>query len=81
MIVVNDTGVVVIAVAHFFLLDLEELWVRHGAGNKTRFVAIQELAGALEEVKARAVLFFHAFTGCDQVSYLAGTGKKTAWNV
>ena len=76
LIVANDTDVVVIAVAHFFLLDLEELWVRHGAGTKTRFIAVHELAGALEEVKARTVLFFHAFTGCDQVSYLA----KLAWS-
>ena len=37
LIIANDTDVLVIAVAHFFLLDLEELWVRHDAGTKTRF--------------------------------------------
>ena len=43
LIVANDTDVVVIVVAHFFLLDLEELWVRHGAGTKTRYTTYQAL--------------------------------------
>ena len=29
--------------------------------------------------KSRALLFFHAFTGCDQVSSFCNHGKKTAW--
>ena len=24
---------------------------------------------------------FHAFTGCDQVSFFSGTGKRTAWDI
>jgi hypothetical protein len=29
--------------------------------------------------KSRALITFHAFTGCDQTSSFASKGKKTAW--
>ena len=28
---------------------------------------------------ARLLLFLHAFSGCDTVSFFSGSGKKTAW--
>ena len=31
--------------------------------------------------RARALPMFHAITGCDTVSFFAGRGKKTAWDV
>ena len=30
--------------------------------------------------KSNALLFFHAFSGCDQVSSFSNRGKKTAWD-
>ena len=40
---------------------------------------MHEIANTLGPIKSRALLFFHAFTGCDQVSSFANRGKKTAW--
>jgi hypothetical protein len=45
-----------------------------------RYNAVHGIANSLEQGKARAILAFPVFTGCDTVSFFAGTGKKTAWN-
>jgi len=31
------------------------------------------------EEKSQALTFFHAFTGCDTVSFFSNRGKKSAW--
>ena len=33
------------------------------------------------EKKARGLLFFHAFSGCDQLSFFSHCKKKNAWNL
>ena len=44
-----------------------------------RFLAAHEMAVALGPNKCRGLPFFHAFTGCDNVSCFGGKGKTTAW--
>jgi len=63
------------------LLGLEELWLLFGTGKHRRYIAAQEIAKVLGSTWASAVRGFHAFTGCDTVSYLGSIGKKTAWSV
>jgi len=75
-----DTDVVVLAVAFFSRLDLEELWVAFGAGTAFRYIAIHEIAASLGQENCEAFLFLQAFTGCDQTSAFSGRGKSTAWN-
>ena len=41
--------------------------------------AIHEIATALGRQKCKALLFFHAFTGCDTTAFFKGVGKKKAW--
>ena len=41
--------------------------------------AIHEIATALGRQKCKALLFFHAFTGCDTTDLFSGVGKKKAW--
>ena len=33
------------------------------------------------DLSTKAVLFFYAITGCDTVSFFAGIGKKTVFNI
>lgn len=74
-----DTDVVVLAVASFHRLSLDELWVAFGVKKNYRLIPAHELATALGE-KANALLFFHAFTGSDTTSSFNGIGKVTAWD-
>ena len=59
-----DSDVVVLAVAFFSRLDLEEeLWIAFGAGKAFRFIAIYKIAASLGQEKCEALPFFHVFTG------------------
>ena len=73
-----DTDVVVIAVSTFQDLGLSELWITFGVGKHFRYIAAHEIASTLGQQKSRALLAFHAFTGCDQTSSFKHIGKKTA---
>ena len=75
-----DTDVVVIAVSTFQDLGLSELWIAFGVGKHFRYIAAHEIASTLGQQKSRALLAFHAFTGCDQTSSFKHIGKKTAWD-
>ena len=74
-----DTDVVVIAVSTFHRLCIDHLWIDFGTGKNRKLYAIHNIHSQLGQDKAEALLFFHAFTGCDQVSYFNSIGKKKAW--
>ena len=63
-----------ISIFHKLKDHLEELWIDFGIGKNRRFFG---------EGKALALPFFHAFTGCDQVSFMSFASKTNAckiWN-
>eukprot|EP00794_Sanderia_malayensis_P021193 gene21193-23274_t len=74
-----DTDVVIIAIAKFTFLALDELWIEFGAGKNRRWIPIHRIVEALGEEKCSALLYWHAFTGCDTVSSFAGKEKTSAW--
>ena len=81
MIRTVDTDVVVLAVASFGdICNLQELWIAFGTGKDFRYIPIHEIVSSIGPQKARGLLFFHAFTGCDTTAYFANYGKKSAWN-
>lgn len=77
----NDTDVVVLCISIAPLLSLEELWVSHGSAKQITYIPAHEIAEVLGREKASVLPLFHALTGCDTVSFFAGRGKKTAWDV
>ena len=74
-----NTDVVVIAIALFSKLSLKELWIEFGTGNNKVFYPVHVICNNLGNEKCKALLFFHAFTGCDQVSYFNICKRKAAW--
>jgi len=56
--------------------DEDELWVAFGTGKAFRYLPAHEISASLGPEKARALLMFHALTGCDTVSAFVGHGKK-----
>ena len=79
MIRTVDTDVVVIAISVIHKQDISSLWIAFGVRKNFRYIPVHENAVQLGPYKSRALLFFHAFTGCDQVSSFCNHGKKTAW--
>ena len=77
-----DSDVVVIALSVFHrILAISELWIEFGTGKNIRYIPIHQVASDIGLVKCQALLFFHAFSGCD-TSGSAGKGKKSfyeAW--
>jgi len=80
MIRTMDTDVLVLAIGTYSKLSLEELWVSFGTGKCLKYFSVHTIATRLGDDRARALPGFHAFTGCDQTSSIAGKGKKTAWD-
>ena len=74
-----DTDVVVISVAAFHQIQLSELWVAFGTGKHFRYLSVHDICKRIGPIKSQALLALHAFFGCDQTSFFAHRGKKTAW--
>ena len=77
-IVSSDTDVVVLAIAVYPDLNIDALSLAFGKGNNFQWMSIDDICKSLG-ARARALPFFHAFTGCDTVSAIVGKGKKPAW--
>ena len=71
-----DTDAVVLAVTSAQRLTAE-VWIAFGTGKCFRFIAAHEIARALGPDRCMALPMFHAFTGCDTVSFFRGRGKRT----
>ena len=80
MIKTVDTDVVVLAVALFAELNIKELWIDFGSGQNQAYYPIHTIYNSLGPEKSKGLLFFHAFTGCDQTSFFANCRKKSAWS-
>ena len=61
---------VVLAVTLAQRFYLAEVWIAFGTGKCFRFIAAHEIAKALGPDRCIALPMFHAFTGCDMVSFL-----------
>ena len=70
-----DTDIVVLAIGHIQSIDIEELWICFGVGKNYRYIPAHTIADLLKE-RAKALMMFHALTGCDTVSGFRGRGKK-----
>ena len=71
-----DSDVLVLAIAHFHMLALDELWVALGVGKHFKYIPVHQVANQLGVESCKALPFFHALTGCDVVSSFVGIGKK-----
>jgi len=75
-----DSDVVIISVGHFHDLHIEELWISFGVGNHFRHIPVHDIPNSLLAEKSKAMMMFHAISGCDTVSSFLGKGKKSAWS-
>ena len=54
-----DTDMVIIAIAHFLDIGLQELWIAFGTGKNFRYVPIQEIVATYGPEKSVAISRFH----------------------
>ena len=74
-----DTDVLVLCATHFDSIGCEELWFKTGIRDHLRYVPVHRLSVKLGQKLCRCLPAFHALTGCDTTSALAGVSKKKAW--
>ncbi len=76
----NDTDVLVVCIAFFHALSLDELWIAFAQGKHRRYVPVHAICEHFADREMMTALpISHALTGSDTTSFLAGIGKKTAF--
>lgn len=78
----SDTDVVIIGISfchEFKNLGLHELWFLYGVGKNQRYIPAHIIANNLGPQKSQALRGFHAFTGCDTISFFALKSKVKCW--
>ena len=71
-----DTDVLVLAVTAAQYLNTTELWVAFGTGKGFRHLAAHEMVKTIGPERCIALPMFHAFTGCDTVSFFFWSGQE-----
>ena len=55
----------------------DDIVIEYGMGKNHKKISIKNLAKSLGQTRAQALVFFHAFTGCDTTSAFKSIGKKS----
>ena len=76
-----DTNIVVLALCHFFDLDLQELWIETGTRKNPKWLPNPLYVETLHQEMYQALLFWFTLTGYDSVSMFASWRKKMASSV
>lgn len=78
-----DPDVLGLSVSAFTHLadKIDELWIDFGTEKNKKLFEIHKIYVKIGADKAQIMLFFHAFTRCNQASFLSYIRKKSAWKV
>ena len=72
----SDVVVILVGLFHLVMDKITDVWVEYGVGKNLCRFSIKTMHSQLGESKAKALLFFHAFTGSDTTSGFRNKGKK-----
>ena len=81
---VNNTDVLVSALSLFSLLKkdgLQELWLDFGKLINHKIIPVHHVAASLGQDFCDGMLFFHSFSGSDNISAMKNKGKNTMYNI
>ena len=73
-----DTDVFLLLL-HYYEVLPPAISFRTGRGDVERDISIQQCYESVGCKKAKAILGFHVFTGCDQIGRFCGKAKLTCW--
>lgn len=71
----------ILLVAHFSGMPCTKLWMKTGTSKAPKCIPVHELHTTIPRSQLNTLLAFHAITGCDTVSHIAGHGKRTAFKI
>ena len=80
-IIIPDTDVAVLCITHYKELNCRELWFQTGVKDNLRYISMHFISQQLGKQICTSLLGFHAVTGCDSISSLAGISKKKALKI
>jgi hypothetical protein len=72
----SDTDVCVLCVVLYQESNFHKVWFRTGIRDKLRFIPCHSIASRIGDGVCKALPAYHAISGCDSTSALAGVGKK-----
>ena len=75
-----NTDVLALSVAHFSDINCAEFWFKTGVKDRLHYVPVHAVSQEVGEKMCRVLLAFHAITGCNSTSALAGIGKSSIGN-
>lgn len=81
VILSRDTDVLLLLLAHIDKIGSSTVWMMSGTLKKPKLLPVTTIAETLSFELAASLLAFHALTGSDTTSYIAGHTKKTAWHI
>ena len=71
----RDTDIFLVLLHHFKSTKSEECWMMTGTQKTRLFIPIHKVYKSLDPEFVEILLAFHAITGCDVTSFIAGIGK------
>lgn len=79
----RDTDVLVMLLGHYHRMSCTQLWFKTGTAKKRQYIPVHDLVDHMSystDIR-ESIPAFHALTGSDTTSYIAGCSKKSAWRV
>ena len=76
----RDTDVLILLLAHFHEIKIDT-WMSAGTAKKPKYILVHDVYKYLPEESSRAILPFHALTGCDTTSFFYGQSKQSAFKI
>ena len=79
----RDTDILVMLTAYFHLMACHKTWMKAGTAKKRKFIPVHAIVEHLQMNREVLEILpcFHALTGSDTTSYLAGHSKKACWKI
>jgi hypothetical protein len=77
----RDTDVLLLLIAHAPHIPCTNLWMKSGTAAKRKYYNIKAIYENLPAGSTKALLPFHALTGCDTTSFIYNHSKKSAWKI
>ena len=77
----DDADILVLACFHQWDLKCRLIMETSGTGGRKQLIDIKALSRKLGKPLSKALLSYHALTGCDSVSSFSGRGKKDGFNI
>ena len=80
VVVVRDTDVLLLLLAHYDRMGCTLLYIKAGTCNAPKYFLVHAIRMLLPVDLVDTLLAFHAITGCHSVSQFSGHGNKTAYS-